>query len=72
MNEQSIPLKDEQRRMLETLLSRSNIFADMGFRDTHYVLIDTICKEGHYFPWDREILNKIRERYILWFIESSF
>lgn len=72
MKEEKIELKKEQRRMLETLLSRGNLFADMGFKDTHYILIDTVCKDGYYFPWDREILNKIRERYILWFVELPF
>ena len=72
MNEERIELKREQREMLEELLQKSNIFSAMGFKDTHYVLIDTICKDGYYFPWDREILNKIRERYILWFVELPF
>lgn len=72
MKEEKIELKREQRRMLETLLSRGNIFSAMGFGDEHYGLIHSICQRGYYFSWDREILNKIRERYILWFIELPF
>jgi len=72
MNEERIELKKEQRRMLEELLGKGNIFADMGFKDVHYVLIDTICKDGYYFPWDRTVLNEIREKYILWFIQLPF
>lgn len=72
MNGESIELKDKQREMLEELLKKSNIFSAMGFGDEHYVMIHSICERGYYFPWDREVLNRIREKYILWYIELPF
>lgn len=72
MKEQTIELKAKQKEMLEELLRKSTMFSAMGFGDEHYVMIHSICERGYYFSWDREVLNRIREKYILWFIQLPF
>ena len=72
MREQRIELKPKQREMLELLLKKDNIFSAMGFRDEHYEMIHSISQKGYYFSWDRDILNSIREKYILWYMELPF
>lgn len=66
------PLQPKHREMIEWCLKNSSHFQAMGFRSEEYILLNRVFNSDVYFEVDKDILNKVRKRYIEWVIELPF